>query len=649
MVSMCVAERDRPSVLPIAIGVSAHSVIGMRARWSELPTQCNIIKTPFVDAATHKKAICDDSCCCFPSPPSSLVVLSSLLLFPLAMSTSVPYTPPVVSTLAEIRPAAHRARRALTTRRQDGRMHSWTGQQLIDSIEQMRMSLMEQIHIQPKQVIALSLVNSFEFVFSFFGVTNVRGVSAPLNPSYTYDEVKFYLEDMSCTALIIEKGRNTDSGRAARQAAKDSNIPIYDISFTDENGIVKVVLERAPNQSITFPTTSRKVVSLPQPLPDDRALILHTSGTTSKPKAVPLTHRNLCRTLTNVCRTYRLTSEDTCMVVMPLFHVHGLMACLLSTLVSGGCCIIPEKFSAGHFWQDFHDGGATWYSAVPTIHQILLAREQQSGATSSAPLRQKLKFIRSCSSALAPATWHALERVFGVPVIEAYAMSEASHQMTSNELPPGKRKSGSVGRGQGVDVKILDSNGKELPTRAEGEICVRGENVTKGYLNNPSANAESYTACGFFRTGDQGYVDEDGFVFITGRLKELINRGGEKIAPLEVDAAMLSHPDVGEAIAFGMPDEKYGQEVAAAIVPKADVWAKIKGDTQAQAALAKSIQQLVTTKLSPFKVPKKIFFNDSLPKTATGNTLHKRHTTHTRNTSKLKQCDKVDVCLCVRD
>src|ERR1700761_8939112 len=246
---------------------------------------------------------------------------------------------------------------------------------------------------------------------------------------------------------------------------------------------------------------------------------------------------------------------------MPLFHVHGLLAGFLAPLASGGSVIVPQRFSASEFWNNFINHKANWYTAVPTIHQILLRNPLPN------PI-PKIRFIRSCSSPLSPKVLRDLEAALKAPVLEAYAMTEAAHQMTSNPLPPGKRQPGSVGIGQGVEVKILDSEGNEVAQGSEAEICIKGENVTKGYLNNPEANKSSFTKGGFFRTGDQGKKDKDGYVFITGRIKELINKGGEKISPIELDNVLARHPKISEAVSFAIPDEMYGQEVGVAIVPK---------------------------------------------------------------------------------
>jgi len=298
----------------------------------------------------------------------------------------------------------------------------------------------------------------------------------------------------------------------------------------------------------------------------------------------------------NIKETYQLTPKDRTMLVMPLFHVHGLLA----PLYTGGSMVVPPKFSAATFWPDFTTHKANWYTAVPTIHQILLKNPPPSP-------KPDIRFIRSCSSPLSPTVFHQLEEIYGAPVLEAYAMTEAAHQMTSNPLPPAKRKPGTVGVGQGVEIRILDNDGAEVAQGGEGEICVRGENVTKGYLNNESANASSYTAEGFFRTGDQGRLDEDGYVIITGRIKELINKGGEKISPIELDNVLTRHPKVAEAVSFAIPDDVYGQDIGVAVVLQSGE--KLDAD---------ELKSWVADRLVKFKVPKKIYFTEVMPKTATG-------------------------------
>jgi len=334
---------------------------------------------------------------------------------------------------------------------------------------------------------------------------------------------------------------------------------------------------------------------------DDIALLLHTSGTTSRPKLVPLTQANLTASARHIAESLGLTQDDRCLNVMPLFHVHGLEAALLATIASGGSVVCCPGFNAPRFFDWVTEFAPTWYTAVPTIHQSVLARAKQQNVSGT-----HLRFIRSCSSALAPSLMEELEAAFRVPVIEAYGMTEAAHQMTSNPLPPGERKPGSVGVPAGPEVAIMDDGGRLLPPAAAGEIVIRGANVTRGYIGNPEANAAAYKD-GWFRTGDQGYIDADGYLFLSGRLKEIINRGGEKIAPREVDETLLTHPAVSQAVAFSAPHSTLGETVAAAVVlrPGCD-------------ATEKDLREFAAEGLALFKVPEKILFLKEIPKGATG-------------------------------
>jgi acyl-CoA synthetase (AMP-forming)/AMP-acid ligase II len=273
---------------------------------------------------------------------------------------------------------------------------------------------------------------------------------------------------------------------------------------------------------------------------------------------VPLSHKNLCQTIQNIKATYNLTRVDRTLLVMPLFHVHGLLAGFLAPLGSGGSLIMPPRFSASEFWRDFVTHKANWYTAVPTMHQILLRNDFPSPMPT-------IRFVRSCSSPLSPTVHKQLETIFNAPVLEAYAMTEAAHQMTSNPLPPAQHKPGSVGIAQGLELQIMDDEGNSLPQGKIGEVCVLGANVTSGYLGDPKVVASPFTESGYLRTGDQGYLDEEGYLFLTGRIKELINKGGEKISPIEIDNLLAQHPKVLEAVSFAIDDELYGQNVAVAI------------------------------------------------------------------------------------
>jgi acyl-CoA synthetase (AMP-forming)/AMP-acid ligase II len=340
-----------------------------------------------------------------------------------------------------------------------------------------------------------------------------------------------------------------------------------------------------------------------RPDPDHIALVLHTSGTTSRPKIVPLRQRNLVASAQHIARTLALTPADRSLVVMPLFHIHGLIGALLSSMYAGASVHCPPGFNALKFFGWLDEAKATWYSAVPTMHQTVLARAERNAEILA---RRKLRFIRSSSASLPPPVMKALEETFGCPVLESYGMTEATHQMASNPLPPAARKPGTVGLAAGPEVAIMDTTGNLLPRGSTGEIVIRGPNVTAGYANNPKANAEAFTH-GWFRTGDQGVMDADGYLSLTGRLKEIINRGGEKIAPREVDDVIMDHPAVAQVVTFGMPHEKLGEDVAAAVVLK-----------EGQSVTEPELRDFIATKLANFKVPRKILFLAEIPKGATG-------------------------------
>ena len=444
--------------------------------------------------------------------------------------------------------------------------------------------------VRPGDRVALVLPNGVEAVVGFLGAA-LAGTAAPLNPGYTEEEFRFYLEDTSARVVIVPQG----GGEAARAALPD--------------GAVLVEARQDPQSGFLLEQDGEVLSAgtAAEPAEPDIALILHTSGTTSRPKRVPLTHANLSASLANIIATYELTPMDVSLCVMPLFHVHGLVASTLATLGSGGTVVAPARFHPLRFWPVVEGEGATWYSAVPTIHQLLLSRlregERPAGAAS-------LRFVRSCSSALAAETMLQLESRLGVPVLEAYGMTEASHQMASNPLPPDPRLPGSVGRGTGVAVAIMDEAGELLPTGTTGEVVIQGPNVTPGYESNPAANAASFTN-GWFRTGDLGALDAAGYLTLLGRIKELINRGGEKISPREIDEVLLQHPAVAEAVSFGMPHATWGEEVAAAVV--------LQGE-----ANEAELQRHCRAHLAEFKCPRKIYLVEAIPRTATGK-VQRRH------------------------
>ena len=429
--------------------------------------------------------------------------------------------------------------------------------------------------------VGIALPNGLPNVVTFLAASMV-GTAAPLNPAYKEDDFRFYLEDTAARVLLLPP----EGAEEARRAAGGS-VPIITVAL-DDAGSVRL-------------STEGRASFAPSSV-DDVALVLHTSGSTGRPKRVPLTHAQLSISAHNVAQTYALTAEDVSLCVMPLFHVHGLVASTLATLATGGTLVVPAKFNPLSFWRVARDYGVTWYSAVPTLHQLLAARAEPGARPAGA---ERLRFIRSCSAALSPQLLNDLEAAFGAPVLEAYGMTEAAHQMASNPLPPAAHKAGSVGPNTGTtQIGIMDAAGNLLQGEDRGEVVIRGANVIRGYENNPEANASSFVN-GWFRTGDQGYLDADGYLLLTGRLKEMINRGGEKISPREIDEVLLGHPAVAEAVAFGTPHPMWGEEVAAVVV--------LSGDASEADLIA-----YCRERMADFKRPKQIHITTTIPRTATG-------------------------------
>ena len=430
--------------------------------------------------------------------------------------------------------------------------------------------------------VAMVLGNGPEAVVAILGAA-VAAAAAPLNPACTEDELRYYLEDVSARALIVPRG-----GAEAARRAWPAGAPLIEIAV-EAGG--KLWLETSA------PIAKRRTATAPGP--DDVALVLHSSGTTRRPKRAALRHRNLAASARNIVATYGLSSLDTTLCVMPLFHIHGLVGCTLSTFASGGTVVMPVRFNPVGFRRFLSAHEPTWYTAVPTIHQLILARHRDRAHRGSS-----LRFIRSASSKLHEATLLGLEEAFGVPCLEAYGMTEASHQIASNPLPPASRVSGSVGRGVGVRIGVMDTHGQLLTVGASGEVVIQGPNVIDGYDDNPEADARSFTN-GWFRTGDQGFLDSAGYLTLVGRLKEMINRAGEKIAPHEIDEALLKHPAVAEAVSFGVPHDTWGEVVEAAVV--------LRGEAS-EAQLLRHCRE----HLADFKIPTRLYLVESIPKGSTG-------------------------------
>jgi acyl-CoA synthetase (AMP-forming)/AMP-acid ligase II len=435
--------------------------------------------------------------------------------------------------------------------------------------------------------VAMVLPNGPEMASLFIAVA-AGATTAPLNPAYRGEEFDFYLSDLNAKALVVLDGM--ESPALAVAAAR--NIPLIRLMPGAVAG--DFTLEGPKAAATTNGGYAEE---------GDIALVLHTSGTTSRPKIVPLTQTNVTASAYHIANTLSLTPGDVGLNIMPLFHIHGLIAATLSSIAAGASVVCTPGFNALKFFGWFEEANPSWYTAVPTMHQVILTRAERNREIIE---KGRLRFVRSSSSSLPPQVMEALEKTFGVPVVEAYGMTEAAHQMASNPLPPHPRFAGSVGIAAGPDIGIMDENGALLPTGELGEIVIRGRNVTQGYESNPDANAKAFVN-GWFRTGDQGVIDEAGYLRLTGRLKELINRGGEKISPLEVDTVIMDHPAVAQVVTFAVPHDKLGEDIAAAVVLR-----------EGAVCDERELRAFVASRVADFKVPRKIVFLTEIPKGATG-------------------------------
>ena len=436
--------------------------------------------------------------------------------------------------------------------------------------------------------VALCMPNGPDVVTLLLAIITLGAAAAPLNPAYTESEFAFYLGDIAPRLMIIPAG----GAAAANAAAEAAGTPVVRVQASVDG----------PPELLGPSGPAAPVRSFELGGPDDVALVLHTSGTTSRPKQVPLRQRNLMASAGTIAAHYELGPADVSFCVMPLFHIHGLVASTFAALRAGGAVITPRRFTANRFWPQAREHGATWLSAGPTLHQMILDRADEAGPPAT------LRFVRSCSSALSAALAERAEREYRAPVLEAYGMTEASHQMSSNPLPPGPRPAGSVGVPTGTQIRIVSKNGTFLPDGTAGEVVIHGPGVMSGYANNPEATAEAFFG-DWFRTGDRGVLRE-GYLFLEGRIKEMIIRGGENIAPAEIEEVLLSHPAVQDAVCFGIPDEKYGELVGAAVTLAADV----DGD---------GLIAYCRERLAAFKVPVRIDVM-LIPRTATGKIQRRR-------------------------
>ncbi len=444
--------------------------------------------------------------------------------------------------------------------------------------------------VEPQDRVAIVLPNGPEMATAFVTIAQ-SATTAPLNPSYREDEYAFYLEDLKARAIVLAEGEDGPAFAAAKRLGM--TILRARVPEGAEAGVFSLQADGETD-----------AVQGEAPTETDVALILHTSGTTSRPKIVPLLQSNVAASAQNIAQSLTLTPEDRCLNVMPLFHIHGLLAAVSASLSAGASIFCSQGFNALNFFALMREARPTWYTAVPTMHQAILSR---AGRNEDVIADVPLRFLRSSSASLPAQVMQALRDTFDAPVIEAYGMTEAAHQMCCNPLD--MQKPGSVGVEAGPMVRIAHETENRLIDET-GEVCISGPNVTPGYESNPEANAKNFFEAEghrWFRTGDQGAFDEDGFLLLTGRLKEIINRGGEKVSPLEVDGVLMDHPAIQQVVTFALPHPKLGEEVAAAVVLR-----------DGQQATEREIRDFALERLADFKCPRKLVILDEIPKGATG-------------------------------
>jgi amino acid adenylation domain-containing protein len=473
---------------------------------------------------------------------------------------------------------------------------------LVQVINQNELALRERGILRSDRV-AVVLPNGPRMATCFLSTASAA-VCAPLNPAYSASEFAFFLEDLNPAAMIVE----AESDSPAISVANRLGIPVLQMISDQSQPAGWFQLHGNRNRE---PIGPAGVAQFDSAQPGDIAMVLHTSGSTARPKQVPLTHQNLCESANNIRASLALSPSDRSLNIMPLFHVHGLVGALLGSLAAGGSVVCTPGFDATSVLDWLKQFSPTWYTAVPTMHQAIVAR---CASNRDSVHGSSLRFIRSCSSALPPKLMADLEAAFQIPVIEAYGMTEASHQMSINPLPPGERKPGSVGKAAGCEIAIRGEAGSMLPRGSVGDVVIRGINVTGGYVNNPEANASSFSD-GWFSTGDRGWMDEDGYLFLSGRTKEIINRGGEKISPREIDEILIDHLLVAQAMAFAVPDERLGEDVAALVVLREPAGGLLQGDLL---QLEATLREFAGRRLADFKVPRRILFVDEIPKGPTG-------------------------------
>jgi len=454
----------------------------------------------------------------------------------------------------------------------------------LGDLSERQKKLLLELGIKKADRIALVLPNSPAMLSLIVSILSFASL-APLNPNYKASEFEFYLSDLRPQLLILPVGSDSPA-----------------ISVAKKLGIKIIFVELETGDLIISTDLSKASFDFVSPSENDIALVLHTSGTTSRPKIVPLSQKNLLASTRNLIRTLHLDNDDVCLNLMPLFHIHSFVVSL-AVLASGGRLVITPTFAVADFYSWLEKFDPSWYTAAPTMHLAIYKAAEKYPEILE---KTKLKRIRSSSAPLASDLILGLEKIFQAPLLESYGMTEAALQITSNQFPPELRKPGSAGRADGPELKVINEQGETLASGEVGEVVIRGENIFSQYENNPEANQNSFID-GWFRTGDLGYLDHDNYLFITGRSKEMINKGGEKISPREIDEILMRHPAIYQAVAFAVPHSSLGEEVGVAIVLEAE-----------QNLASHELQKFAREYLADFKVPQVVVFLDEIPKGPTG-------------------------------
>jgi acyl-CoA synthetase (AMP-forming)/AMP-acid ligase II len=449
-------------------------------------------------------------------------------------------------------------------------------------------ALLTSLGSQPGDTVSLVMPNGLQTLRLLLGAMSAGWCVNPVNLLSQPEQMRYVLAHSDCRVVIA----SPEWEAPLREILAGLGRPVALLVTAPDATAVPLAPTPAPMAS----------VDTPPPAPSDVALLMYTSGTTGKPKGVMLTQANLAANAHAISDEHALTAADRVLAVLPLYHINAFVVTMLAPLAQGGSLVMPPKFSAARFWAQAQVGGCTWINVVPTMISYLLeGSDPPAGATA------RIRFCRSASAPLPPEHLRAFERRFGIGVIETMGLTETAAPAFSNPLDPARRKLGSVGRASGCEAAVVDDQLRPVPDGVTGEIVIRGPNVMRGYYKDEEATRASFTPDGWLRTGDLGYRDADGFFFVTGRIKELIIKGGENIAPREIDEVLMTHPAVLEAAAVGIPDRHYGQDIMACIVLR-----------QGHACSDDELRDFCQTALGRFKTPRVFRFVDELPRGPSG-------------------------------